>query len=40
MFDMTKPVGMSVIVGSIAAIIVAITIGLLVTLYYKKKQNR
>jgi len=40
MVDMTKPVGMSVIVGSIVAIIVAITIGLLVTLYYKKKQNR
>jgi len=37
MFDLSKPVGLEVIIGSIAFIFVLIGIGLLTVKYYEKK---
>jgi len=37
MFDLTQPIGMEVIIGSIAIIAVVIGIGLGVVEYYKRK---
>jgi uncharacterized membrane protein len=39
MFDLSKPVSMDVIVGSIGLIVVLVGIGLAVVAYYKKKQD-
>jgi len=38
MFDLTQPVGMEVIIGSIAIIFVVVGIGLGVVEYYKRKR--
>jgi len=40
MFDMSQPIQMPVIVGSIAIIFVVVGVGLAVVAYYKKKQDR
>ncbi|MEA3455028.1 MAG: hypothetical protein U9R26_00825 [Campylobacterota bacterium] len=40
MFDMSQPVGMEVIIGSIVVIFGLVGAGLLVVAYYKKKQKR
>jgi len=37
MFDLSKPIPMEVIVGSIAFIVIVVGIGLAVVTYYKKK---
>jgi len=37
MFDMTQPIGMEVIIGSIVFILGLVGIGLAVVAYYKKK---
>ncbi len=37
MFDLSKPIPMEVIVGSIAFIVTVVGIGLAVVAYYKKK---
>ena len=37
MFDMTQPIQMPVIIGSIAVILAVVGIGLAVVAYYKKK---
>ena len=37
MFDLTQPVGMDVIIGSIAVIFGLVGMGLLIVQYYKKK---
>jgi len=37
MFDMTQPIGMEVIIGSIVFIIGLVGVGLGVVAYYKKK---
>ncbi len=37
MFDMTQPIGMEVIVGSIVFILGLVGVGLAVVAYYKKK---
>ena len=37
MFDMTQPIGMEVIVGSIVFILGLVAVGLGVVAYYKKK---
>ena len=39
MFDLSKPVGMEVIIGSIVIIFVIVGLGLLVVEYYKKKRK-
>jgi hypothetical protein len=39
MFDLSQPVGMGVIIGSIIVIFGMVGAGLLVVQYYKKKQN-
>jgi len=39
MFDMTQPIGMEVIIGSIVFIIGLVGVGLGVVAYYKKKMN-
>ena len=39
MFDMTQPIGMEVIIGSIVVIFGLVGVGLLVVQYYKKKQK-
>jgi len=39
MFDMSQPIPMSVIVGSIVFILGLVGIGLMVVAYYKKKLN-
>ena len=38
MFDMSQPVGMEVIIGSIVIIIAIVGLGLLAVEYYKKKR--
>lgn len=38
MFDLTQPVGIEVIIGSIAIIFVVVGIGLGVVEYYKRKR--
>jgi len=40
MFDMTQPIQMEVIVGSIVFILALVGVGLAVVAYYKKKQDR
>jgi glucose uptake protein GlcU len=40
MFDMSQPIQLSVIIGSIAVILVVVGIGLAVVAYYKKKLDR
>lgn len=40
MFDMTQPVQMEVIIGSIVFIFGLVGLGLAVVAYYKKKQER
>ena len=40
MFDMTQPIQMEVIIGSIIFILGLVGIGLAVVGYYKKKQDR
>ncbi len=40
MFDMTQPIQMPVIVGSIIFIFGLVGVGLAVVAYYKKKQDR
>jgi len=40
MFDMTQPIQMPVIIGSIVFIFGVVGVGLAVVAYYKKKQNR
>ena len=37
MFDLSKPVPMEVLVGSVVVIVVLVSIGLGVVAYYKKK---
>ena len=37
MFDMTQPIGMEVIVGSIVFILAVVGLGLALVAYYKKK---
>ena len=37
MFDLSKPIPMEVIVGSIVFIVLVVSIGLAVVAYYKKK---
>jgi len=37
MFDLSKPVPMEVLVGSVVVIVVLVSIGLAVVAYYKKK---
>ena len=37
MFDLSKPIPMEVIVGSIAFVVLVVGIGLAVVAYYKKK---
>jgi len=37
MFDLSQPVPMEVIVGSVAFIVIVVGIGLAVVAYYKKK---
>ena len=37
MFDLSKPVPAEVLVGSVAVIVVLVSIGLAVVAYYKKK---
>jgi len=39
-FDMTQPIQMEVIVGSIVFILGLVGVGLAVVAYYKKKQDR
>ena len=39
MFDMTQPIGMEVIVGSIVFIFGLVGVGLAVVAYYKKKMS-
>jgi len=39
MFDLTQPVGMEVIVGSIVFIVGLVAVGLAVVAYYKKKMK-
>jgi len=39
MFDMTQPIGMEVIIGSIVFILGLVGVGLAVVAYYKKKLN-
>ena len=40
MFDMSQPIQLPVIIGSIAVILVVVGIGLAVVAYYKKKLDR
>ena len=39
MFDLSKPIPMEVIVGSVAFIVIVVGIGLAAVAYYKKKLN-
>ncbi len=39
MFDLSQPVGMEVIIGSIIIIFALVGIGLGIVAYYKKKSN-
>ena len=39
MFDLSQPIQMPVIIGSIAILIGIVIVGLLVVSYYKKKLN-
>jgi len=39
MFDLTQPIGMPVIVGSIVFIFGLVGVGLAVVAYYKKRQD-
>ena len=39
MFDMTQPIGMEVIIGSIVFILGLVGVGLAVVAYYKKKMK-
>jgi len=39
MFDMTQPIQMEVIIGSIVIILGLVGVGLAVVVYYKKKMN-
>jgi hypothetical protein len=39
MFDLSKPVGMEVIIGSIVFIFLVVGVGLLAVEYFKKKGN-
>jgi hypothetical protein len=39
MFDMTQPIGMEVIIGSIIFILGLVGVGLAVVAYYKRKQD-
>ncbi len=39
MFDLSKPLPTEVIVGSIAFVVIVVSIGLAVVAYYKKKLN-
>lgn len=40
MFDLSQPVGMEVIIGSIVIILVIVGIGLGAVEFYKRKKNR
>ena len=37
MFDLSKPIPMEVVIGSIAFVVVLVGIGLAIVAYYKKK---
>ena len=40
MFDLSKPIPMEVIIGSIVFIVIVVGIGLAVVAYYKKKLEK
>jgi len=40
MFDLSKPIHMEIIIGSIAFIVVLVGIGLAIVAYYKKKLEK
>jgi len=39
MFDLTKPVSFEIMIGGIVFVLVIISIGLLITRHYKKKED-